>query len=73
MGDLSTAKAHWVAADTVPGMSVEVAICKLLFAGCALKIRDGKVVGGESLSLRVDKAGERKHPGRFPACRIHSV
>ncbi len=59
VGDLSTAKAHWVAADTIAwNVPAEVAIYKLYYSpDAALKIQDGKVVGGESLSLRVDKAG----------------
>ena len=59
VGDLSTAKAQWVAADTIAwNVPAEVAIYKLYYSpDAALKIEDGKVVGGESLSLRVDKAG----------------
>jgi pullulanase len=59
VGDLSTAKAQWVAADTIAWkVPAEVAIYKLYYSpDAALKIEDGKVVGGESLSLRVDKAG----------------
>jgi pullulanase len=59
VGDLSTARAHWVTADTIAwNVPAEVALYKLYYSlDAALKIEDGKIVGGESLSLRVDRAG----------------
>ncbi len=59
IGDLSTAKAQWVAADTIAWQVKEgIASYKLFYApDGGLKIEEGKVVGGEMISLRLDKNG----------------
>ncbi len=59
VGDLGTAKAQWVSANTIAWkVEAGVAIYKLHYSpDAALKIEDGKVVGGENISLRVDKNG----------------
>ncbi len=59
VGDLSTAKAQWVSTDTIAwNVEPKVAIYKLYYsADGSLSIEDGKVVGGESISLGVDRNG----------------
>ncbi|MCD4686468.1 MAG: pullulanase-type alpha-1,6-glucosidase, partial [Anaerolineae bacterium] len=59
VGDLSTTKAYWVAADTIAWkVEPEVAIYKLHYSPDAtLMIEDGVVVGGEDISLRLDRDG----------------
>lgn len=76
IGDLSTAKAHWVTADTIawqvkPGL----AIYKLYYAPeGGLKIDSGKVVGGDSLSLGIDSAGLSKEIlDKFPQLAGYSA
>lgn len=59
VGDLSSAKAHWVSADTIAwNVDPAVAIYRLHYSPDAtLAIEEGDVVGGESISLRLDRDG----------------
>ncbi len=59
VGDLTTAKAVWVTADTIAWkVPAEVAIYKLHYSpDAALTIEEGKVVGGESIGIRANRDG----------------
>ncbi len=59
VGDLSVRKAHWVAEDTIAwAIEPQVAIYRLHYSpDASLAIEEGKVTGGESISLRVDREG----------------